>query len=472
MSGYDIVVVGAGAAGLSCAIFGARAGANVLVLEKAAEVGGGLPLSDGHIAAAGARRQKEAGIEDSLEAHLDDIDRISDGTVREDLVRLALEGAPPLIDWLEGEGFAFAPGTPRLVDEHEPYGAPRTFHGVEGGRSVLEVLRGALEAHVASGAVTLLLNARVKALLTDGDRVVGVQYVSDGLVTQTRARRGVVLATGGFAAAPDLFLEVEGQPLHSAAAPTSTGDGLVLAHGLGAHLAGRGAYIPRYGALPDASDPQRVSVSDRPVVIPRLRPPHEIHVDRHGKRFMAEDESSIDRLEHALLRTEGLQFFMILDDPGLEASSGLVQGWTAADVRAKAGRRPGLWSAPSLAELAAHAGIDAAALVETVERYNGFVSGGADPDFGRRYLPAPIEKPPYYAIQNLGASPVSFAGIDVDARLRVRREDGSVIPGLFAAGEILGACATSGSSFCDGMLLGPALVLGRRVGEHLARPVS
>jgi len=123
-----------------------------------------------------------------------------------------------------------------------------------------------------------------------------------------------------------------------------------------------------------------------------------------------------------------------------------------------------------VAELARAAGIDEEGLKQTVARYNGFVRDRVDTDFDRKFLPALIEKPPFYAMKNHGVSLMTFAGVDVDASLRVRREDGSTIEGLYAAGEILGAGATCGSSFCDGMMVGPAMIFGRLIGERLAIP--
>jgi hypothetical protein len=151
-------------------------------------------------------------------------------------------------------------------------------------------------------------------------------------------------------------------------------------------------------------------------------------------------------------------------------SGEIVRGWSKSDLRARAGHRRGVHSASTLSELARMAGIDEEGLIVTVARYNGFVRDGVDADFGRGFLPAPIEKPPFFALRNHGASLVTFSGVDVDGSLRVRREDGSLVPGLYAVGEILGAAATSGNAFCGGMLMGPAMIFGRLVGERLAIP--
>ena len=467
---YDFIVVGAGTAGLPCAIFGTRAGARVLLIEKQAEIGGTLHLSGGHMSAAGTRRQKARGLQDSLEAHLQDIQRISHRTIREDLVRLALNHSAWLIDWLEDEGFEFAPDTPRIVHGHEPYSTPRTYYGVDEGRSVLKVFARLLEPLVASGAITLVLSAKVKGLLTDRGKVVGAQYARNGEVLTARAKRGVVLATGGFASDPALFREIEGFPLVSAARESSTGDGLVMARGMGAHIAGQGSYLPTFGGLPHPDDPRRALWKDRPRLIAKERPPYEIYVDRFGKRWVAEDADSIDLKERALLKVDGLTFFTVFDDRAVEKSEGMVAGWSKDDLRAQAGHREGVHQARTLEELARLAGIDAFGLLTTVERYNNFVRDGRDADFGRKFLPALIERPPFFAMRNHGISLITFSGVDVDTTLCVRREDGSTVEGLYAAGEILGAAATSGNAFCGGMVLGPAIIFGRLIGERLARP--
>jgi len=146
----------------------------------------------------------------------------------------------------------------------------------------------------------------------------------------------------------------------------------------------------------------------------------------------------------------------------------LVVGREPDEVRSMANTRPGVHSAASLAELATLAGISADGLADTVARYNAYVSAQTDPEFGRRHLPAPIATAPFYAIRNHAITLVTFQGLDIDASCAVRSESGSVIPGLYAVGEVIGAGATCGNSFCSGMLLTPALTLGRLLGARLA----
>lgn len=467
---YDFIVVGAGAAGLPCAIFGARSRARVLLVEKQAGIGGALRVSDGRLSAAGTKRQAERGIADSTEAHFGDIQSLSNRTAREDLVRLALLHSAWLVDWLQDQGFEFAADSPSQPAGEEPSSVPRSYCGVDEGRSILKVFFRLAKPLLESGALTLALSSKVKALLTDKGRVVGVQFARNGQIETARARRGVVLATGGFAASPELFRELEGAPMVSLAPEHATGDGLRMAQGLGAGIAGRGTFFPLFGGLSEPGQPQRASRTDRPLFDAKARPPYEIFVDRFGKRFVAEDDPSVDRRQRALTKVDGLTFFSVFDARAVEASENMVPGWSKADLKQKAGQREGFFAAPSLESLGRLAGIDGEGLLRTVERYNHFVRDAKDADFGRKFLPRLIEAPPFYAMRNHGVAATTFAGVDVDSALRVRREDGSIIDGLYAAGEILGASATSGNARCSGMVLGPALIFGKLIGERLGGP--
>ncbi|WP_370614954.1 FAD-dependent oxidoreductase [Mumia qirimensis] len=471
---YDVVVVGAGTAGIPCAVNAADAGARVLLVEKDSRTGGTLHVSGGHLAAAGTRRQHEHGIEDSPQAHRADITRISHGTARSDLVDVLVDEAAVTVDWLEDHGFAFAPETPRIVYGHEPYTKARTYYGTDEGQSVLEVLRPELERACAESDLTLWTSAPVTELITDADgRVTGIGVYRDGRETTVQAG-AVVLATGGYGADPDLFLELEGAPLVSAAARTATGDGLHLGRSVGARLQGQGSSLPTFGGLPDPRTPGRANWADRQRLTSE-RPPWEIYVDRDGRRWVAEDEESIDVKERALAEVVDRTFWTVFDDAALSAASGtmrqLVVGKEPDDVRAMMNTRPGVHRADTLADLADLAGIDAAGLVETVAAYNRAVEAGHDPAYGRTFLPAPIARPPYYAIRNHAITLVTFQGLDVDASFAVRDESGVVIEGLYAVGEVIGAGATCGNSFCSGMLVTPALTFGRLLGAELGASV-
>jgi fumarate reductase flavoprotein subunit len=127
---------------------------------------------------------------------------------------------------------------------------------------------------------------------------------------------------------------------------------------------------------------------------------------------------------------------------------------------------PMFHKAATIEQLAAKAGVNAAGLAATVADYNRAQAGGQDA-FGRKHMPLPIAKAPFYAIQLQSWNLTSYAGVAADGQLRVVRRDGTPIPGLYAAGEALGVGTTMGKAVCGGMAVTPALALGRLLGHQI-----
>jgi predicted flavoprotein YhiN len=462
---YDVIVIGAGTAGIPCAITAAEKGLKVLLIEKESEVGGTLHISGGHMSAAGARRQIEKGFVDSVELHRADIERLSGGASRNDLVNLATGLAAKTIDWLDDNGFEFAPETPRLVYGHEPYSVARTYYGIDQGKSILKILARLLDNAIHAYALELKLNISVSEILTnDSGSAIGVKTDDGNSIFASK----IVLATGGFGANPELFRKLEKAKLVSASWPTSTGDGLLMAEAIGAKIVGEGTYLPTFGGLPPPDDSGKVRWTDRPLLIANERPPYEIYVDRKGNRWVAEDEESIDKKEHALSGIEDMTFWTIFDSVGLEKSQPMVVGWSPEKFQEQANRLRGVFSAQTLEVLALKAGIDPENLAKTVAVYNQDLEMNAPDKFGRSFRPAPIIKAPFYSLQNHAVTLITFSGVDVSSDLEVRNSNGEIIPNLYAIGELLGAAAMMGKSFAGGMLVMPALALGRWLGEELA----
>jgi succinate dehydrogenase/fumarate reductase flavoprotein subunit len=466
---YEVIVIGAGTAGIPCALeASAREGARVLILEKDELIGGTLHLSSGQMSAAGTRRQRARGIQDSAAAHRADIDRLSSGTARADIVDRAVTLASSTIDWLDDHGFDFSDESPYKPSAHEPYSVARSYEGREGGMSVLRILKKLLECRVGEGRIEIRLSTPVTGLRTnDAGNVVGVTVCgTEG--NEDIDADAVVLATGGFASDPKLFRELEGVPLMSCARPTSTGDGLILALAVGGTVSGQGTYMPTFGGLPHPETPHRSLLQPRPLLLLADREPWEIYVDRHGRRFVAEDAPGPHAKEVALLGTDDLTFWMIFDGSALQRSTAMIEGWTGSDIDELAGSRTGVHRADDLAALAGEAGIDADGLIASVAAYNAALRDGSADDLGRTHRPAEIATGPFYALRNHGISVVTFAGLDVDADMCVRRTDGSIIGGLYAIGEIIGNGATAGRAFCSGMQVTPALSFGRWLGRELS----
>jgi fumarate reductase flavoprotein subunit len=316
------------------------------------------------------------------------------------------------------------------------------------------------DEHVSAGRIEGLLENELVDLLRDGDAVTGVR--ARGAAGQVEVRApATVLATGGYASDPALFAEVTpGSPrLVSAAWPTSRGDGIRIARRAGASFRGAEHYLPTLGGV--EREPGRVY--DWPEFVNLTaadRPPREIHVNVRGERFLAEDDPSPDRRERALLGQAGHRFWIVFDEDALEGDP-LGYVWDADTIRARAR------SASDLRELARIAGIDADGLADTVSAWNAVVAGKGADALGRQACDYAVARPPYYALETCATSMISFGGIGVDGELRVVDESGVPIPRLYAAGEILGAAATSGNAFCGGMLVTPALSFGRILGRRL-----
>jgi fumarate reductase flavoprotein subunit len=464
----DVVVVGAGTAGLPLAITAAEQGLLVAVVDAADEIGGTLHVSAGHMSAAGTRRQQAAGIlDDTPELHYADVMRISGGHADPSLVRLAVEEAPRTIDWLDDLGFPFDPGTPAVYYGHEPYSRPRTHWGIGNGRAILDTLRVPWQALVDRGRIVPLLGHRCEGLLEDAGSVTGVRLDNGERLRGT----ATVLATGGYGANAALFEALTpGAPrLVTNAVPTSDGSGIELARSVGARLRGGEHHTPRLGLLEIPAGSGRTDFWSAMAHLTAVeRPPREIWVNSLGRRFVAEDLTDVTAHEHAVRGQPGEEFWIVFDDAAVDDGGPLVRQWSADELRARAGTPEiPLWFATDVRGLARLAGVDSDGLAATVEDFNAAVAAGQDA-LGRVVLDHPVRTPPFYALRITAAVLCTFGGLSVDADLRVLGDDGTPIRGLYAAGEALGMAATSGRAFCGGMAVTPALSFGRILGQRLA----
>jgi fumarate reductase flavoprotein subunit len=463
---FDIIVIGAGAAGMPAAIFAAQTGARVLAVEAADRIGGTFHLSSGQMSAAGTRIQAAKGIHDTPELHYQDIMRISRNTANPAIVRLAVENAADTLHWLLDHGFEPLPEHPIIHFGHEPYTIPRTYWGKDEGRSVLNVIAPLFDRAVASGGVTLWLNAKLISLETDASgAVTGAVIRRDGNDV-TVDGDAVILAAGGYSANPALFPELSaGKPLYGGGYPFSQGEGLIAAQGVGARIINDDKFLPTFAGIEDPDAVGGVLFGTQ--TYPQFRQPWEIYVDREGRRFVREDEPSVDARERALLKLPDMSFWVIYDEAVKRSAPPLFTKLPPEVAETRFGAHPGYCKADSIAELATLIAADAEILQQTVANYNAAAIAGAPDPLGREHRPLPISEAPFYAVRHVGWSIVGFAGLAVDAALRVIRADGQPIPNLYAAGEMLGLGATSGNSFVGGMSVTPAMTFGRLLGARL-----
>ncbi|MFK7958636.1 MAG: FAD-dependent oxidoreductase [Lysobacterales bacterium] len=465
---WDYIIVGAGTAGLSAAIAASRRGASVLLVDAAEKLGGTLNLAMGQICAAGSKIQLEQGIKDSPDQHYEDVMRLSRNRADPDIIRTTVDNAADTINWLLDGGLKPLPGHPVKTDTpgRPAYSVPRYLWAETGGRAILKVALNDLAPELDSGRVVSQLNTRVTGLLTsDAGAVEGVQAK---LGDQRLAFRGrhVILTSGGYSMNPQLFERLVKHPAYAGAAyPHSKGDGLQLAVSVGGWL--RGQDLHRAGTGSILSDNSfEATYYGRFDTRPEHRQPWEIWVNAQGNRFIREDEPELYARAMAVVEQPELRYAIVFDQSILDAAPVGINDWSREKLHSHFNDHPMFSSAQSLPELAQKAGVSESGLVASVDQYNNSVRNGTDP-LGRTHLPLPIQKPPFYAITHLGSSATSSAGVVVDKQLRVLRGNGEPVPNLYAAGEVLGAGTTLGSAFVPGMMLTPALTLGRLLGERL-----
>lgn len=469
MSGgvFDVLVIGAGTAGIPAAIFAARRGARVVMLEGSDRIGGTLYVSSGHMSAAGSKLQKARGIKDSAADHYDDVMRISRRTANPELVRLATDNAADTIDWLMENGFEMGPECPVIAYSHEPYLVPRTYWGREKGLSILKVLQRLLDAALADGIIDLRLKSRVTSIKPDPSGTAWQVTFAGAAGSESLQARNVVLATGGFGGNPELFSRVtNGLPLLSPAPATADGSGLELALKLGGRVQNSDIFLPTVGGVPQDPGGHYVNWDIKTNLTPQHRKPWEIFVNLSGARFVAEDDPSPDSRERALKQQPQLAFWVIYDERIRRMAPPLFPARDAAEVASCFGCHAAYLSAPSIEALAAGCGFDQATFAATVAAYNEGQQSGTDA-YGRQYMPAPLGEAPFYAIRHQGVTLRCWAGLAVNAGLNVIDQKGAPFSGLYAIGEIIGGGAMSGDSFASGMSITPALTFARLLGNRL-----
>ncbi len=307
-------------------------------------------------------------------------------------------------------------------------------------------------------------------MLQDADgAVTGVVAVDKDGKSSRHTGRHVLLACGGYASNPELFEDLSGYKHYIAGSyPYCIGAGIELGLTAGGYVRGRENYLSNFGViLADVDFPSPIAA--RANTYPEFRQPWEIYVNIRGERFVREDEPSVDVREHALLEQPDLRYWIVLDDEVMNVAipiMGLRESWTREEMLEAFDKQPMFYRADDLSALADRAGIDKAGLLSTVATYNEGQASGTDV-FGREHMPRPIAKPPFYTIRMQGGSLSSTVGLAVDKGLRVIREDGTIIPNLYAAGELLGSGQTMGNAVCGGMMVTPALTFGRLLGDQL-----
>ncbi len=457
----DVVVVGAGGAGLSSAIAAADNGADTLLLEKRpSPYDCTTALSSGAVSFAGTDLQKKRGIKDSNDALYKDIMETGRWKNEPKLVQAYVDNQLETFNWLTKLGIKWG-----SIEGLAGMSNPRA-HLVYPVHLIETLTRAAKEK-----GVKILYKASMIGLLTeDNSKVIGVKVSEASGTVFIRARKGVVLTCGGFARDKERLAKLDPRYVKMctfAGGMGCTGDGHRMAKELGAYERDIEYVKPSFAAHVSASSVSETSL---------LYYYGAIVVNKRGERFMNESISYRDMGLISLDQPDGVGY-QVFDQRIFDAAvmktkeqEGIISPEVVVEGLDKA-RISLLDSGDTVEELADRIHVSVGALKRTVERYNGFVDSGKDLDFGRKTLvgnigkPMRIDKPKFYAFATMNHWTSTYGGIAIDENMRVLRTGGT-IPGLYAAGEIVGGF--HGASYHTGTSVGKALVFGRVAGRNVA----
>lgn len=478
----DIIVGGAGGAGLAAAVAAARAGARVLVVERNRVPGGTFYVSGGTYAAANSRLTRLAGIDDSPEQHLAEAMAIGHGQANPDLLHTIVWNAGPTLDWLLDLGLELVYPKPVSFSRSSPSATPRTYLARGGGKGFVNALSRALDAEIVRGKVRLELGTRLTAIVREPDgTTAGIEAEGPDKKRAIYQAPFVVLAGGGYGGSRAMVERHHPgfEKAVSMCPPHADGSTIVAAAAAGAALVNLDAVRLYPGALGSQNDAWRCATRKYLV---RLAPGVErvsvagaIWVNVEGRRVVDEDTESSEAVERALADASDKTLYVIFDATGRAATEKCpvrAWDWPRFEETAWAGAHRQVAAATTVAQLARRVGIDPDRLIATLARWNGYVKQGADPEFGRDARHS-IETPPYYAIAAKGCFMGTMGGVRVNGRGQVIGMNGETIAGLYAIGDTVGAGQYMGrGGIASGMGDTAALTLGKFVGEQLARTVA
>jgi len=502
----DVVIVGGGGAGLAAAVSAAQSGAKVILIEKSSALGGNTIRAGGAYNAVDPKRQAsvkmtkpllgdlvtfldykpadfgEYGpvlvtLQGQIKAYLaSGSDKLFDSVElhmiqtylggkrvdlkgneihgKIDLVRTLCEGSPKSIAWLESLGLKFSDDISTVL------GAlwPRT-HGTmyPVGTGFIKVL----SENAAKLGVEIMLETKGEELIVENGRVAGVKAKkADGTPVVLRASKGVVMASGGFGANPEMRAKYNtywpSLPLTMPTTNTTnaTGDGIVMGEKAGADLFGMG-----FIQLMPSSHPVTGSLGGGVWGSAET----QVFVNEQGKRFVNE-YAERDVLSAAALKQSHALFYIICDKDTAGISPDGKNGW--GDKVEDLVKTKSIYRADTIADLEAQIGMPKGALVAEIAKYNSFIEKGADPDFGKKNFGPKLEHGPFYATPRSPSVHHTMGGLAIDKEAHVLDKSGKWIPGFYAAGETAGG--VNAGNRLGGNAIPTAIVYGRIAGANAA----
>ena len=453
-SNYDVVVIGAGGAGFSAAITAKNAGANVVLLEKMPAVGGNSLISGAEMNVARNWVQPKLGInDDSPELHAQDTYKGGDGKGDMKVINVmtheALDAAKWCRDYL---GVRFEDDNLFFFGGHS-----RKRALIPVGHTGTEFIA-KFQAKADELGIPVITNMKAEELIKDKDgRVVGVKATMDGSEYTFNAKGGVVLATGGFGANPEMVKKYNpkiDERFKTTDAPGSTGEALYMAERAGAELVNMG-YIQTYPIC----DP----ISGAIELIADARFDGAIMLNQEGKRFVEELQRR-DVLSEAILNQTGRYCWVLWNDNIGKISNTVKAHANEYEAFTKQGI---MTTCDDLKCIADFTKIPFDQLQKTVKRVSDMAGKGNDKDFNHRSGLVDMQQGKYYVIKAVPSTHHTMGGVRINEKAEALTAEGKVIPGLWAAGEVTGV--THGTNRLGGNAYTDIIVFGRIAGEAAAK---
>ncbi|MBM6859753.1 flavocytochrome c [Clostridium saudiense] len=450
----DVIVVGAGGAGLAAAVSASQNGANVIVIEKMPSVGGNTIISGSGYNAVDPKRQEPLGIEDSIELHYTQTFEGGDKLANPDLVRTLVENAYPALEWLESLGMEYTDNLITVLGGLFP----------RGHKPVKPLGTGYVDAYmnyINNNNVEVMVETKAEELIIKDGVVTGIiASGANGNKVTLNANNGVILATGGFGANVEMRQKYNekwptlDETIKTTNAPGATGDGLVIAEAVNANLVG----MNEIQLLP-MGDPTTGSLSGKVGV----GVASNIFVNKEGNRFVAEDERR-DVMTMALYEQTDKWLWEIVDADTYETPESKNNFNQTITELVEQGI---VIKADTLEELAEKINVPYENLKASLDKYNEAVDNQGGDEFGRKILEQKIDTAPFYAGPRSITVHHTMGGLEINTSAEVINKDGEIIEGLFAAGEVTGGI--HGSNRLGGNALADITVFGKIAGENAAK---
>lgn len=439
---YDVVVIGSGGTGLASAIQASDRDASVLIVEKMPTIGGNTIKASVGMNAAGTRFQKLKGINDCKEKFYQESLKGGKGTNNPELLRRFVNNAAEAIEWLADRDILLnditITGGMSVDRTHRP--ADRS---AVGGFLISGLLR-----NINQREIDVMLDTDVIDILTENGAISGLRVKNEENEILTIHAKSIVVATGGFSANQEMVVkyrpDLEGYVTtnHKGA----TGTGIALLENIGAGTVDMG----EIQIHPTVEQTTSYLISEA------IRGGGAILVNQKGERFFNEMETR-DKVSAAIIGLPEKYAYIVFDEQ-------VRLNNKAADEYISKGF---VVSADSPRKLAEKLGLDMHAFLATLERYNGYVEKQYDADFGRQTaLRHPIHEGPFYAIRIAPGVHHTMGGVTINANTEVLNVNKQVIPGAFAAGEVVGGI--HGGNRIGGNAIADIIIFGTMAGRHAA----